>query len=102
MIRRPPRSPRFPCTTLFRSHRFLQARNHAETLALIPEAHVLFASNLRREHIRAASRLRWFHTPVAGRSEEHTSELQSRQYLVCRLLPEKKRTLSPSVFCSSQ
>lgn len=50
----------------FPQHRFIHAQNHAETLARIPEADVLFASNLRPAHIVAATRLRWFHTPVAG------------------------------------
>src|SRR5438445_9562742 len=67
MIRRPPRSTLFPYTTLFRSRR---ARAHGQP---------------RRERHRPAA---W-----SGdyRSEEHTSELQSRQYLVCRLLLEKKK-----------
>src|SRR5258707_10513989 len=93
MIRRPPRSTLFPYTTLFRS------QDH--------------------DHVRAADRL--IHgvdrEPVAGglvprlagpqphkhldarisRSEEHTSELQSRQYLVCRLLLEKKKKTTPDL-----
>src|SRR3712207_6968190 len=73
MIRRPPRSTLFPYTTLFRSRA-------PTTTAIVA---------LMRELLRAA--------PCAGhdgRSEEHTSELQSRQYLVCRLLLEKKVELS--------
>src|ERR1035437_10392842 len=65
MIRRPPRSTLFPYTTLFRSH---QTR----------------LGGIDRNGRTARQ-------PVYGRSEEHTSELQSRQYLVCRLLLEKKK-----------
>ncbi|HEV3484387.1 MAG TPA: D-2-hydroxyacid dehydrogenase, partial [Vicinamibacterales bacterium] len=50
----------------FPQHAFLHARNHAEALEHVPQADVLFASNVRPTHITAASRLRWFHTPVAG------------------------------------
>src|SRR3712207_7715124 len=98
MIRRPPRSTLFPYTTLFRSILSL----FAWILAIVA--------------------LSWFHEPVAEalsgpvgsgawllafalvfgivRSEEHTSELQSRQYLVCRLLLEKKKSRWP--MCSRQ
>src|SRR3712207_7118183 len=86
MIRRPPRSTLFPYTTLFRSFK--------------EYGHVLFLSNLEAEVLLQAA------PPYEGpatpdfcpfqrgnlcRSEEHTSELQSRQYLVCRLLLEKKK-----------
>src|SRR3712207_9435387 len=74
MIRRPPRSTLFPYTTLFRSERVTCGRR------LRP-----FRTSLKRK--RALSPL-W---REIGRSEEHTSELQSRQYLVCRLLLEKKK-----------
>src|SRR2546429_1068309 len=77
MIRRPPRSTLFPYTTLFRSKRSRKSLLHV-----------------------APCGLRWFHTPsmnwtiaFCARSEEHTSELQSRLHLVCRLLLEKKKTL---------
>jgi phosphoglycerate dehydrogenase-like enzyme len=50
----------------FPQHRFLHAQRHADTLALAPEADVMFASNLRPNEIAAAKRLRWIHTPVAG------------------------------------
>src|SRR2546429_5157281 len=78
MIRRPPRSTLFPYTTLFRSNcsRFLTAKSPAPRFNLQT---VLFALS-----ISAASR----------RSEEHTSELQSRLHLVCRLLLEKKNNTS--------
>src|SRR3712207_6880867 len=74
MIRRPPRSTLFPYTTLFRSHR-RGGRGGGAGLAL------------RRDRGAGRGRPRG----VGGRSEEHTSELQSRQYLVCRLLLEKKK-----------
>src|SRR3712207_6893474 len=78
MIRRPPRSTLFPYTTLFRSD---MPRDHVERL---PAQHVLRLHPDRRHDERPAQ-------PVPDlRSEEHTSELQSRQYLVCRLLLEKK------------
>src|SRR3712207_7459128 len=88
MIRRPPRSTLFPYTTLFRSRlrllfaqfpralgaRFRPSAGSGAPGACTPPAPVA-------------------HPRQAGRSEEHTSELQSRQYLVCRLLLEKKKTL---------
>src|SRR3712207_9019079 len=102
MIRRPPRSTLFPYTTLFRS---VQGIEHAGA-DRVPEllaaggAHVPAADGvrrLRRHARRDVGRQRVpARLPVAGlerhpRSEEHTSELQSRQYLVCRLLLEKKK-----------
>src|SRR3712207_7327217 len=91
MIRRPPRSTLFPYTTLFRSKplakppRDVHERLEPRWLARI------------RKRGKAAARLK--HARGFGqvgiddiRSEEHTSELQSRQYLVCRLLLEKKKT----------
>src|SRR3712207_7311716 len=86
MIRRPPRSTLFPYTTLFRSARRARERpartadveppRHRDPLLLLPHRRP------RRGGGPAAP---------APRSEEHTSELQSRQYLVCRLLLEKKK-----------
>src|SRR5690349_24199638 len=81
MIRRPPRSTLFPYTTLFRSEPGRQAaRGRRQDRGAQPERHV---DDRRRllTHIYA----------VPGRSEEHTSELQSRRDLVCRLLLEKKK-----------
>src|SRR3712207_7549221 len=80
MIRRPPRSTLFPYTTLFRSQslRPLRFRVRPRRNGRKPPT-----SPHRRK--RPASCERWW------RSEEHTSELQSRQYLVCRLLLEKKK-----------
>src|SRR2546422_8621496 len=76
MIRRPPRSTLFPYTTLFRS--LLAARTD--------DAGEPLAERAVDERQRAAT------DAVADRSEEHTSELQSRLHLVCRLLLEKKKT----------
>src|SRR2546425_7641767 len=81
MIRRPPRSTLFPYTTLFRSH----LRGDALLLAQQPEQQVLGAD------VRVVQLARLAHRQLNhSRSEEHTSELQSLAYLVCRLLLEKK------------
>src|SRR3712207_8983161 len=102
MIRRPPRSALFPYTTLFRSFAeyqrdFVAAASHelrtpltsilgyVELLLEDPDADV----EERRAHAQAAHR----NCHRLLRSEEHTSELQSRQYLVCRLLLEKKNNV---------
>src|SRR3712207_6937702 len=83
MIRRPPRSTLFPYTTLFRSSSFTST--------------YLRTSPSRWLSPRSISSSRWSFAPTwcsssgTRRSEEHTSELQSRQYLVCRLLLEKKK-----------
>src|SRR2546422_5207214 len=87
MIRRPPRSTLFPYTTLFRSHSVFSNRGDTG----IPS---LGSSNLGRsaaeDHLTQALR-RVGSKPHSNRSEEHTSELQSRLHLVCRLLLEKKK-----------
>src|SRR3712207_7901573 len=83
MIRRPPRSTLFPYTTLFRSTR-PATRGWASGVSS-GWSQVKGGSVSRQ----VASFLPWSARP--GRSEEHTSELQSRQYLVCRLLLEKKK-----------
>src|SRR5687768_18003436 len=93
MIRRPPRSTLFPYTTLFRSRVVNVARNESE----------LKGDNL--PHRKSAGSIRMARSAVSllrapaqhdrildRRSEEHTSELQSRLHLVCRLLLEKKKT----------
>src|SRR3712207_8294316 len=96
MIRRPPRSTLFPYTTLFRSHW------DSGCLAVLPhlvrQEHDPFSSQWRgntRMPLLAYPSAASSNVPSAmpGRSEEHTSELQSRQYLVCRLLLEKKNNL---------
>src|SRR3712207_6934943 len=94
MIRRPPRSTLFPYTTLFRSTqpalsrvaRRVQPRRNSLS---VPHKH-------RGAWIRDADAVSLIRDPsyatrTYSRSEEHTSELQSRQYLVCRLLLEKKK-----------
>src|SRR3712207_8998769 len=86
MIRRPPRSTLFPYTTLFRSTVFGVAV--AEAPASIGHYRVASAGDVdARGWGVSVSRV----VNEAVRSEEHTSELQSRQYLVCRLLLEKKK-----------
>src|SRR3712207_8793264 len=92
MIRRPPRSTLFPYTTLFRSRRQTLFR---------PEQQEAGRHHFLRQHGDAEARLHgrlqaveaWacIDDAPGSRSEEHTSELQSRQYLVCRLLLEKKK-----------
>src|SRR3712207_8075648 len=98
MIRRPPRSTLFPYTTLFRSK---LTPAHLTHLGDVLD-HDVMRSCARclvvgGEALPAATAARWLEHSDArlineyGRSEEHTSELQSRQYLVCRLLLEKKK-----------
>src|SRR3712207_7045414 len=87
MIRRPPRSTLFPYTTLFRSETYV------------------ICVRVKSSNTPGGSGLNWIvgpngHERASGllrRSEEHTSELQSRQYLVCRLLLEKKKNNASSV-----
>src|SRR3712207_7011857 len=94
MIRRPPRSTLFPYTTLFRS-RALDAADQLDRRVLRDRDRVV---QVRANEAAGGGAVvlarRGGH--AAGRSEEHTSELQSRQYLVCRLLLEKKKTISTS------
>src|SRR3712207_7658933 len=95
MIRRPPRSTLFPYTTLFRSQEDLlkgewlaivqRADDMSRKTKLYEQEVILLDQTLalmQKEYVTGATTLR---------SEEHTSELQSRQYLVCRLLLEKKK-----------
>src|SRR3712207_8594366 len=98
MIRRPPRSTLFPYTTLFRSEEF-PLLNGVEDLLVLGDNDPHGAGRVAADTCAA----RWQATADvtillprdakdwADRSEEHTSELQSRQYLVCRLLLEKKK-----------
>src|SRR3712207_8690593 len=90
MIRRPPRSTLFPYTTLFRSLERLGAP-FAAVLGCVHRDVGVAEQLVGPELAGRAER-----DPDAGRSEEHTSELQSRQYLVCRLLLEKKNTVASS------
>src|SRR5687767_15372086 len=92
MIRRPPRSTLFPYTTLFRSEDVVQAAlGEHERVPLRDRAH--YGSHLRRDADArdAVARRPWGELQRESRSEEHTSELQSLAYLVCRLLLEKKK-----------
>src|SRR3712207_9012178 len=101
MIRRPPRSTLFPYTTLFRSRR----RRHQVLVpvdVLVPEHDVVGRERGAVRPLVALAQGEGDRPPAVGdlpalgdarpRSEEHTSELQSRQYLVCRLLLEKKKS----------
>src|SRR5438445_6865903 len=90
MIRLPPRSTLFPYTTLFRSHGVLVERNQQ----IDPVTHVgdRFGAGADRQQRVPAPNNGLIGVVGIQRSEEHTSELQSRQYLVCRLLLEKKKT----------
>src|SRR3712207_7599235 len=96
MIRRPPRSTLFPYTTLFRSHTDLEvpqkwiSHRSKQPTSAVPKTpcyggadRVIFSLPRHLRTTRVAT--------SPARSEEHTSELQSRQYLVCRLLLEKKK-----------
>src|SRR3712207_7891230 len=102
MIRRPPRSTLFPYTTLFRS-RTQRAARRAGGAACVPRRGCFVGRCSSVAPVGGRSRLSAAHlrtrtteasppsSSVTVRSEEHTSELQSRQYLVCRLLLEKKK-----------
>src|SRR5256886_7455235 len=82
MIRRPPRSTLFPYTTLFRS--LLQGAASTAALGLVVPSLARAADAIKVGVLQ----------PLSGRSEEHTSELQSQSNLVCRLLLEKKKKLN--------
>src|SRR3712207_7516505 len=99
MIRRPPRSTLFPYTTLFRSvlggaGRVGERRRQADPLERggdqLVELQLLVVPERAHRRVEVAEDL--VAVLLGGRSEEHTSELQSRQYLVCRLLLEKTIT----------
>src|SRR3712207_7468897 len=97
MIRRPPRSTLFPYTTLFRSPDD-QQRQRTKSPRYAPEGlcarvEPICGFGLQGRERTAGRPLRSF------RSEEHTSELQSRQYLVCRLLLEKKKSTQATLKC---
>src|SRR2546429_924003 len=92
MIRRPPRSTLFPYTTLFRSRVVSEYRpSRASTKRVCSPLKHSFPLLVAAEP----------HYDQAKRSEEHTSELQSRLHLVCRLLLEKKKKVKSSVYSSS-
>src|SRR3712207_7329505 len=92
MIRRPPRSTLFPYTTLFRSGGYNLSVDHN----VFDNFKVRFSNILSAGWRNNNGGLAYWRNPIYPvyneRSEEHTSELQSRQYLVCRLLLEKKKT----------
>src|SRR3712207_7507995 len=90
MIRRPPRSTLFPYTTLFRSNAAGGDFYDAFELADGPLAMVL--GDAAGHDVRAAAVMGQVRAALRARSEEHTSELQSRPYIGCRLLPEKTNT----------
>src|SRR3712207_8050422 len=98
MIRRPPRSTLFPYTTLFRSDG--KPRSCARRLRFCVFGHsVSSGAGDRPRGLVGVERAEVVHALADAdrvRSEEHTSELQSRQYLVCRLLLEKKKTTTRS------
>src|SRR3712207_7916260 len=87
MIRRPPRSTLFPYTTLFRSEGSLRAIPAAKSSKFVA---VSWRPTIERGGTLITMRT-ITNSLFGSRSEEHTSELQSRQYLVCRLLLEKKK-----------
>src|SRR3712207_9555923 len=96
MIRRPPRSTLFPYTTLFRSDMVLLA------IGVIPENALAKSAGLElgvkgsiavNDRMETSVKDIYAVGDAVSRSEEHTSELQSRQYLVCRLLLEKKKNI---------
>src|SRR3712207_7847223 len=90
MIRPPPRSTLFPYTTLFRSTVFI---GDIEELRQIEESAAALTLGAAVRYSEAREALARLHPDLGElRSEEHTSELQSRQYLVCRLLLAKKST----------
>src|SRR5256884_5990488 len=94
MIRRPPRSTLFPYTTLFRSHVERQIEQGVQARQLMGSGVVGNVDDHEVLLFRMQPRAAPEHLRVK-RSEEHTSELQSRLHLVCRLLLEKKKQYSP-------
>src|SRR2546421_9580762 len=102
MIRRPPRSTLFPYTTLFRSAKLVAPEMHLHAYSPMEVAHMCDVSGLEPravfERLREAgldstpgTAAEVLHDGVRERSEEHTSELQSRSDIVCRLLLDKKK-----------
>src|SRR2546429_2575315 len=99
MIRRPPRSTLFPYTTLFRSMRHFWSVKRDVVVDECPKCEGIFLdpgelAEIRSDYKSDGDR----HKAAQARSEEHTSELQSRLHLVCRLLLEKKNTEQDRVF----
>src|SRR3712207_7199819 len=102
MIRRPPRSTLFPYTTLFRS-KIKKVCHDSKKVYVVLKKHNIAAKNIAFDTKIAAYLLQPSKSDymLKDRSEEHTSELQSRQYLVCRLLLEKKKITPLSIMTSS-
>src|SRR2546421_7566781 len=92
MIRRPPRSTLFPYTTLFRSLCPIQPMYPARVQVQEIEDEVAHIRSGEHEHVVGHQQQQQVEAQIGQRSEEHTSELQSRSDLVCRLLLEKKKT----------
>src|SRR3989442_4640243 len=90
MIRRPPRSTLFPYTTLFRSVQVVKVHQSLENYLCDLANLIRSRSNLHR--YKSSKCISPWKITYAIRSEEHTSELQSRPHLVCRLLLEKKKS----------
>src|SRR3712207_8869026 len=102
MIRRPPRSTLFPYTTLFRSvscspldEEEQEEDTKQQTSAIVADEVSLSSQQVKQAGIELGG---FDQRTMNTRSEEHTSELQSRQYLVCRLLLEKKTTTDTHLF----
>src|SRR2546421_3416151 len=95
MIRRPPRSTLFPYTTLFRSDELGPCSNDADDVHLRSRERIRHSRHSQRAGVRHFS-----YASCVARSEEHTSELQSRSDLVCRLLLEKKKKQHDSIVVS--
>src|SRR3712207_8641440 len=95
MIRRPPRSTLFPYTTLFRSYELEGRLKRPVRYYLVrPDGVRYVVGRVPTRNLVDSDT--WHVTKIVDRSEEHTSELQSRQYLVCRLLIEKNNTTKPT------
>src|SRR5690554_7460004 len=92
MIRRPPRSTLFPYTTLFRSGMVIGIKDN-----ICYKGHKVSAASKILEGFESIFSATVIDRLLAERSEEHTSELQSRPHLVCRLLLEKKKIFEPPV-----
>src|SRR5256885_11444430 len=102
MIRRPPRSTLFPYTTLFRSvyQDVLNKERRCDYLGGTVQVIPHITDNIKERVIRAGEGYDVAIVEIGGRSEEHTSELQSPCNLVCRLLLEKKKT-QIMIYCDS-
>src|SRR3712207_7866772 len=93
MIRRPPRSTLFPYTTLFRSVLHLMNKPANVDFLIATDSEMKKVNWTSRRELIGSTKVVIVFMFLIARSEEHTSELQSRQYLVCRLLLEKKRRM---------